>query len=674
MAIHWQVKFCSLRAETLYTVNIYDDSYTGDPVQLTGAAQPFSTEEDGSDDLFMPVRTQSGYLRIVDTGKDNDGNAFDWREFIPTNDVDRPVTLTDEQGNVLWAGFMQAQNFGGKLYELPQEREFPLQCPLTVTSRQDVNYQQTTIRNFAYLLQTIVGSIPEECRPTRFVVQGGGAIPWLQKKIDWTMFSTIRKATTKEARYNLFDCLQGMCQYWGWTARMEGTTLYLVSADDADTEMMVFTKAQLDLLAEERYMSSQHEDFIETDLSGDIYASTANNDQQRRGANKVVVTSDISKAEEKIIDPLDTALRKVMTTPDWQEGYLVNNVHYSKDVTSVQRPYFNGFCELYSSFNVASKYQNVDTGYSEVGNVISIKHTYTGQTFATFQTLYEHNFANGFFRLQGTVFRDGDQYNSQDSHGSFAGNADMWMRLGVGHTRATAKWWDGRAWQDSETTFRATIGNRDEEIFTRYWTGYSADLADTTNIIETNSSLHGYVFIELLGSNSSVFPDLDGQKRFDIKDFQVIFTKTETVTRQKFTNSGWWLIEDIDIDEDFQFTQKNGNILASEYSADNIFATETEPMPSGYSVVMDNDGQLFTGYDYGTGTAIAPEQHLADRVAAYWATSRRMLDCDLRADLIGQLTPQHVSTIDGTQVYPYSISHEWRDDSIHVLFQEIETL
>lgn len=33
MAIHWQVKFRSLRAETLYTVNICDDSYTGSPAQ-----------------------------------------------------------------------------------------------------------------------------------------------------------------------------------------------------------------------------------------------------------------------------------------------------------------------------------------------------------------------------------------------------------------------------------------------------------------------------------------------------------------------------------------------------------------------------------------------------------------------------------------------------------------
>ena len=126
MAIHWQVKFRSLRSNELYTVSIYDEYYTGTPVQLTGAAQPFETQEDNGD-IFTPVLTQSGYLRIVDTGKDNAGNTFNWRNFIPTNDIDRPVKMTDSNGNTVWMGFLQAQNFGSTLFELPQVREFPLQ-------------------------------------------------------------------------------------------------------------------------------------------------------------------------------------------------------------------------------------------------------------------------------------------------------------------------------------------------------------------------------------------------------------------------------------------------------------------------------------------------------------------------------------------------------------------
>ena len=48
---------------------------------------------------------------------------------------------------------MQAQDFGSVLYGNPQEREFPIQCVLTVTQGTDINYQQTQIQNFAYLLK-----------------------------------------------------------------------------------------------------------------------------------------------------------------------------------------------------------------------------------------------------------------------------------------------------------------------------------------------------------------------------------------------------------------------------------------------------------------------------------------------------------------------------------------
>ena len=56
MAVHWQIKFRSLRANTLYTVNIYDEDYSGStPVQLTGASEPITIEEDDNDNFFASI-------------------------------------------------------------------------------------------------------------------------------------------------------------------------------------------------------------------------------------------------------------------------------------------------------------------------------------------------------------------------------------------------------------------------------------------------------------------------------------------------------------------------------------------------------------------------------------------------------------------------------------------
>ena len=123
--IHWQIPFKSLRTGILYTVNIYQNNYSGSPVILNGVANPFTTQE-ADDDAFALLRTQTGYLRIFDDGKAVSNNAevaFNWKDLLPSTDTDRPVTLTHISGQstvIDWQGFLQAQNFSGALYGNPQ--------------------------------------------------------------------------------------------------------------------------------------------------------------------------------------------------------------------------------------------------------------------------------------------------------------------------------------------------------------------------------------------------------------------------------------------------------------------------------------------------------------------------------------------------------------------------
>ena len=186
MAVRWQIPFKSLRSGETYTVNIHDANYTGTPVTLKGGADPFSTQEDDDDDLFTPIRTQSGYIRIVDDGFAADGSTpYNWKDLLPLTDTDRPVTLTVEGSNTpVWQGFMQAQNFGGVLYGNPQEREYPVQCALAVTECNDIDVTNHELRNFAYLLNEIISGIPV-ISITQIVVQGGSdARQWLLKLVD----------------------------------------------------------------------------------------------------------------------------------------------------------------------------------------------------------------------------------------------------------------------------------------------------------------------------------------------------------------------------------------------------------------------------------------------------------------------------------------------------------
>ena len=94
MAIRWKITFMSLLG-TSYEADIYDSSYTGTATELTGGAQPFVTREIDDEDLYIPIRTQSGYLRFIVE------NASIVSQIQPVKATDRPVILKSGN-NVVW--------------------------------------------------------------------------------------------------------------------------------------------------------------------------------------------------------------------------------------------------------------------------------------------------------------------------------------------------------------------------------------------------------------------------------------------------------------------------------------------------------------------------------------------------------------------------------------------
>jgi hypothetical protein len=665
MAKNYSITFKSLRTgagDAPYVVTI--GGGTGTAIPLQPGEQPFTTQESDDEDMFCPIRTQTGYLRIVDNGKDANGNAFDWKDLIPATDTSRPVTLT-QGGTTLWQGFMQAQDFGSVLYGNPQEREFPVQCVLSVLGGSDINYTQTAIQNFAYLLKQIVDAIPSACRPTEFYIQGGTeAQQWLLKKIDWQNFVS-EDADGLTARFTMYQCLEDMCRFWGWTARTKGTTMYLTCADDSNqTTWLRLTYGQLGNLA--TYTSGtipgDPSYIFETEaLTGDIFASVNNDEYVQRGYNEAEVTADINGADDYIVEPFDELLEKDMKDQPYNDGYRVGVVRYTKDILGVNRWRLLGTCvENYASFNYASNYQNGN------GNVLRIKKTYNnGNVFASFETKYEHSFSNGFFMIHGTVYRPlSDKYEKYDTTEgrSKSGNADCWIYFGVGPDRQHAIWWNGKEWVNNKTACRLTLGNSDDQMYTRWWTGSVFDIAIESNIINIDDS-YGLLFVDILGSNSSVVDNVDGEKLFDIQNFRVEFFKNDDVTKYgPYPNSGYYDVQRLGRPTSYTYKSKNQNTVRNLYNADAIYGSD-DKAPQGYGLLMNADYSYLSKMVFaGSSTAKHPEQHLADRVTNFWQTSRRRLAVELRRDLIADITPRHKVTIDGMTGYPIAISHEWRDD------------
>lgn len=689
MAIHWQIPFKSLRSGTDYVANIYDASYDSTPVKLMGGAQPFSTSEDQDEDMFTPVRTQSGYIRIVDNGKDADGNDFNWRDMLPLTDTDRPVTLTKKVGNnwvVVWQGFMQAQNFGSTLYGNPQEHELPIQCVLTVTQGTDINYEQKAIQNFAYLLKQIVDSIPDGFRPTSYVVQGGAhAQQWLMKCIDWMNFSEEDNDGVLEARYTMFECLEDMCRFWGWTARTHGQTMYLMCPDDTvEQSLLTLTYSELGTMAGGTSAGTTNGSMQSVSISGDVFASIDNQDAMMRGFNKSVVSANAGDGNSDIDFDNDQLIDE-MTGMGWQFPFVVidSNLKYTvyitNDLTSFSQAKMSGAVRTnYGSFNRMNITVNGDRDNSTETSIVRIKKSGPSNLgsnvnpYVTIETLYEHAFGDGFIELSGTIYRKGERYQNTDDMSSTVGRNTMIMRLGIGKTRNSAYWWTsnvscGGAWfgpgQPDVMYFKCTIGNGDEKF--RVLTPGGTYVWITR--IPVNSAIAGKIFVDFLGSND--LDAIDGEKQFDISNFSLKFTRNENYlsdyapTRDERENRR-------------EYTSKNQNRVRNEWNRDMIYASDNK-MVFGYGVLINADYSYFKGFQYvQSGPLVFPENHLAKRVTDYCATSKRKIEADLRANVyvgafISDISPVFKATIDQSTMYPIAINHEWRDDVVRLTMLEL---
>lgn len=706
MPKNYTIIFKGLRSGLTYTLAI--GGGTGTPLQLSGASSPFVTQEFDDDDEFAPIRTQSGYIRIVDDGKYYDGTTgFGWKDLLPMTDTSRPVTLTRTYGQssaIVWQGFMQSQNFSGRLYGNPQVRELPIQCPLTILEGEDVNYAQTRLQNFAYLLQRIVNVIDVKSggeenasgvittdgmvHIENIYIQGGSdAQAWLLKKIDWQNFAEEDADGNLVAKYNLYQCLEDMCRYWGWTARTNKRDLYLTCADDAEEQSwLTLSRQQLDTMAAGTAAGDTTGSFSTMNIdNGDygenVFATIDQDDTLLRGVNKATVDASINNIDEGIVTfAPDSPFKDV--TMSQNVTYPEAVAKYSTDVLTISTNYLEASAVSgKASFNLAQYRENSALQYSDKKKIIRVKKTYNGTDYALLTSTYEHCFSGMLLRINGYVMSQGIRLNDSNVT-TGVGNKHMYVKLGIGHTRATAKWFSTtNTWVDNETSFKVTIGN-DDDIMRPVVNGgpFGGGRDSYIDQISVPSGVCGKVFFIVMGSDD--IEEFDGERELDIQDLQIAIPSDYGVIKVNGGDSasggrpfaGYSYYGAVEKVSTKKYVSRNQNNAMDEVNIDCIYSTFGDDMNYGYGILINPDGTFMTNYDYGhTGTMTVPEQHLADRVTTFWATSRRRMALDLRSEMIGDITPKNMLIVDSTKGHPIAISHDWHDDVTRVTLLDMET-
>ena len=125
----------------------------------------------------------------------------------------------------------------------------------------------------------------------------------------------------------------------------------------------------------------------------------------------------------------------------------------------------------------------------------------------------------------------------------------------------------------------------------------------------------------------------------------------------------------------YKYKATNNNAVRSEYTEENIFASDKK-MDFGYGIVLNANNTCMSTVRYNGGNDEHPEQHKANRIAGYWATSKRKIEANLlthngiASTPADSLTPRYLVKIDGTVMYPISFSRRWRDDVAELVFME----
>lgn len=121
--LRWQLSFESLNGISC-RVDIYKRGYSGSADDLDGADDPFSYDEDNSEDLLNDViRFRTGYIRVIEE------SYGDLAALYPTTNTDHYVEFY--YGNTLdFVGFMQAQEFENDWAPGPRVLELPVISPL----------------------------------------------------------------------------------------------------------------------------------------------------------------------------------------------------------------------------------------------------------------------------------------------------------------------------------------------------------------------------------------------------------------------------------------------------------------------------------------------------------------------------------------------------------------
>ena len=300
--VRWQIPFVS-RLGTAYRVDIYDEGYTGTPVQLLGGTSPFTTDEDDSDDYFAPIRVQTGTLTVCT--HDEDGNVLiTLDDILPANNIARPVRLVNVgTGAIEWQGFLSCEAYDQDYTSIPQILQLPV---ISVLEAMVSVYMNSVggLRPINEVVYTALNNIEIESGMYlwQHIYYSASAFRIFQQRMnDCSLYEEDEIQTSNSLTYimkgiSCKEAIARICAFMGWIARESGQDIYL----EAIGETIGMYR---DTLGNFRYAFHTNATFVDlstVNLSTQSWMGINHKKSITQGAHRVEIVAKLANSDAEV--------------------------------------------------------------------------------------------------------------------------------------------------------------------------------------------------------------------------------------------------------------------------------------------------------------------------------------------------------------------------------------
>ena len=701
--LQYTIDFKTLRKDELLQIAIFGSGNTT-PSALYGAATPIVTEEDNDADLFMPVRTQTGYINIVDTGQTQGGQTFNWHYLLPSEAMDRPVVLWSSGGTVYWKGFIQCQQTESTIYEEPVERSYAIYDVLGAMEYVDFNIGISTpctnaYVNFAYLVKQITDTLPVEVRPNNFYFQGGDNVKQhLLCKVNPMLFCDVsdgvdagevgtiggqQNISELRTKYTCKEVLEEICKFWGWSCRTFNGDMYFVRDFAPSTlqgtdhaPFLEVSYSQLEALAAGTAAGSATSNPGTYTYDGRELVSTENNITDNKPIGYVSLKTDAGAYKELIKlfperprmalashvhwNGVDTALPELRISHNVTGEYHVDSHDYESSVTSGYPGNIFGLRSEAEKWGTGEKYT-----YTYVaGAMWDPSQSTTGQMKLI--SRWPFNFKDCRLSMKATIFSgNGEEvtetHDDKDVFGNI-GKSVAQMVMVFHAANGTDYYWNGDSWLPASATFLAYVGGSDGYI-------YPQSAVQKIPGAQAYYLPRKYITFETLVNRYDVQP----VGRLEIR---INFVVNVANTKQGLAD----LTVEVErtplpsvydsVKEEQTYLPYNGPRrslpMQDEWSQETIFASD-DMNQFGIGTVLNSDNTPLEKIQMDTDNTPReqhPEAWTVAMVYEFGRLPRQILCTEMNraATQVAAVTPRSRMAYLNGDWYPFAICHYWRDD------------